>query len=133
MNTIQLLQEKNHFLEKFYTLNENQLHRLAAGRFETLEDFYNQREDILKIIKYIDSEIAKSQDAAELMGLPVTSVDQMTAKDIMRTKDLFVNKIIEQDVQILCVIDKLKNEVIKELKTVRTAKKAMSGYKSGAA
>ena len=38
---IQFLNEKNHFLEKFFTLNESQIARLEAGKFDDLELFYN--------------------------------------------------------------------------------------------
>ena len=57
---IQFLNEKNHFLEKFYALNEAQIAHLESGHFEDIERFYNQREDLLKVIKYIDSEIHKA-------------------------------------------------------------------------
>lgn len=133
MNTVSLLQEKNHFLEKFYSLNEKQLLKLSTGNFDNLNEFYNSREDVLKIIKYIDNEISKSQVNEDLMGLEITVEAQNSAKEAMRTKDIFVARILEQDVQILSLIDRLKNEVIKELRTVRTAKKAMAGYKAGAA
>ena len=45
-------------------------------------------------------------------------------------KDIFVNRIVEQDVQIISLIEKLKNNIITELKTVRGARRAMTGYKS---
>lgn len=133
MNTVSLLQEKNHFLEKFYSLNEKQLLRLSSGIFDGLDEFYNNREDILKIVKYIDNEISKCHANEELMGWKITAETQGSVKEAMRIKDIFVARILEQDVQILSLIDRLKNEVIKELRTVRTAKKAMAGYKSGAA
>lgn len=133
MKTIKLMQEKNHFLEKFYSLNEKQLMLLSSGRFENLENFYNQREDILNIIRYIDSEMLKTQQNEDNMGLRPTYGDQINAKEALKIKDVYVSRILEQDIQILSLIDRLKNEVIKELKTVRHSKRAMAGYKSSAA
>lgn len=132
MKTIQLLNEKNHFLEKFYSLNEKQLVQLSASRFENVEHFYNQREDILKIIKYIDAELARAQENEVAMNLAVSEQDQMAVKECLRVKDIFVNRIIEQDIQIISLIERLKTNIINELKTVRGARRAMAGYKSTA-
>lgn len=130
MKTVQLLNEKNHFLEKFYSLNEKQLVQLSASKFENVEYFYNQREDILKIIKYIDAELARAHDDEVAMNLAISGQDQLAVKECLRVKDIFVNRIVEQDVQIISLIEKLKNNIITELKTVRGARRAMTGYKS---
>ncbi|MBC7754926.1 MAG: hypothetical protein H7Z71_11860 [Moraxellaceae bacterium] len=130
MKTIQLLNEKNHFLEKFYSLNEKQLVQLSASQFENVEYFYNQREDILKIIKYIDAELLRTHDDEVAMNTAISSQDQAAVKECLRVKDIFVYRIVEQDVQIISLIEKLKNNIITELKSVRGARRAMTGYKS---
>ncbi len=130
MKTVQLLNEKNHFLEKFYSLNEKQLVQLSASQFENVEHFYNQREDILKIIKYIDSELSRTHHDEVAMNAAISQQDQQAVKECLRVKDIFVNRIVEQDVQIISLIEKLKNNIITELKTVRGARRAMTGYKS---
>ncbi len=131
METVQLLNEKNHFLEKFYTLNERELIRLSQGEFEKIEIFYYQREDILKIIKYIDSQIMKIQSTESAIKKSFSADDQSQVKKCLKEKDMFVSKIIEQDIQIISLIERLKTNVIKELKTVRETKRAFSGYRSG--
>lgn len=130
MKTIQLLNEKNHFLEKFYTLNEKQLVLLSASQFDSIEHFYNQREDILNIIKYIDAELVRAHNDETAMNMTVVQQDQAAVKECLRIKDIFVSRIVEQDIQILSLIERLKSNIIKELKTVRSAKRAMAGYKS---
>lgn len=130
MKTIQLLNEKNHFLEKFYSLNEKQLVQLSASQFDNVEYFYNQREDILNIIKYIDAELVRVHNDEVAMNVMVSSHDQVTVKECLRVKDIFVNRIVEQDIQIISLIERLKSNIIKELKTVRGARRAMAGYKS---
>lgn len=130
MKTVQLLNEKNHFLEKFYSLNEKQLVQLSASQFENVEHFYNQREDILKIIKYIDSELSRAHNDEVAMNAAILQQDQLAVKECLRVKDIFVNRIVEQDIQIISLIEKLKNSIITELKTVRGARRAMTGYKS---
>ena len=130
MKTIQLLNEKNHFLEKFYSLNEKQLVQLSASQFDNIEYFYNQREDILNIIKYIDAELARAHNDEVAMNLMISFQDQTAVKECLRIKDIYVGRIVEQDIQILSLIERLKSNIIKELKTVRSARRAMAGYKS---
>lgn len=133
MKTIQLLNEKNHFLEKFYSLNEKQLVQLSASQFENMEYFYNQREDILNIIKYIDAELVRAHDNEVAMNVVIVQQDQAAVKECLRVKDIFVSRIVEQDIQILSLIERLKTNIIKELKSVRSARRAMTGYKSHSA
>ena len=56
-----LLNQKNHSLEKFYALNEKELANFLSGNFDNIETFYETREKILDVIKYIDDEIEKTQ------------------------------------------------------------------------
>ena len=46
---------------------------------------------------------------------------------------MFVEKIIDQDMQVLSLIDEAKSKIIRELQDVRLAKKAMHGYKTNVA
>ena len=52
-----LMEQKNHYLEKFCTLNEDEIARFMEDNYENLEPFYNQREQILELIRYIDNQI----------------------------------------------------------------------------
>ena len=130
---IQFLNEKNHFLEKFFTLNESQITRLEAGKFEDLELFYNQREDLLKIVKYIDSEIHKAHMLHKDIVGQFSEEQKAEIRESMRTKEAYVRRILEQDLQVLGMIDDAKSMIIKELKGVQNTRKALTGYKSGAA
>ena len=131
--TIQLMNEKIHFLEKFFSLNEKQIVRLESGLFDQIESFYNQRENLLKIIKYIDAEINKYQMLASDLKAEVTKADKKMITECLLTKDRYVERILDQDIQILAMIDQAKSNIIKELKEVRNGKKAMAGYKSNVA
>ena len=126
---IQFLNEKNHFLEKFYTLNEAQITRLNAGLFDEIEKFYNQREDLLKIIKYVDSEIQKSHSLHKDMSGQFTDAQKAEIRDSLRIKEAYVKRILEQDLNILGMIDDAKSQIIKELQGISQSKKALAGYK----
>lgn len=130
---IQLLNEKNHFLEKFMSLNEKQIVRLEEGHFDQIEAFYNKREDMIKIIKYIDAEINKTHLVHKDINGVFTDMQKVVIKECLRIKESYVAQILDQDMQVLGLIDKAKSDIIKELQDVRLAKKAMHGYKSNVA
>ncbi|MEK6627333.1 MAG: hypothetical protein AABY53_01810 [Bdellovibrionota bacterium] len=130
---IQFLNEKNHFLEKFYTLNEAQLVRMGDGLFDELETFYNQREDLLKIIKYIDAEIHKAHESHKEMAGLFTDEQKNEIYACLRTKEAYAKHILEQDLQVLGLIDDAKSSIIRELREVQKARKAMAGYKTSEA
>ncbi|AGH96296.1 hypothetical protein [Pseudobdellovibrio exovorus] len=130
---IQFLNEKNHFLEKFFSLNESEITRLQAGGFDQLETFYHQREDLLKIIKYIDNEIHRSHQLHKDVSGQYTEEQKAQIRDMLRTKEAYVKRILEQDLVILGLIDSAKSQIIQELQGVKKARKALGGYKITAA
>ncbi|MCB0341319.1 MAG: hypothetical protein H6626_09505 [Pseudobdellovibrionaceae bacterium] len=127
---IDLLEEKNRFLEKFYRLNESEILKFADGNFDGLELFYGERESILEIIGKLDGRIEESSSA------PVDPkfVSNVAKKQILSNidyKNEVVSRILEQDLQILSFIEQAKSNIIRELSQVRAAKKAIGSYKSG--
>lgn len=130
MRLIQLLNEKNHFLEKFYSLNENQISDLQMGSFDGIEKFYNQREDLLKILKYIDSEIHRSHRTHKDVSGVFDTLQKGEIRECLRIKETYVRRILEQDLTVLGLIDEAKTQIIRELQDIQKAKKALAGYKS---
>jgi len=130
---IQFLNEKNHFLEKFFALNESEVTRLQAGMFERLEEFYNQREDLLKIIKYIDAEIHKSHLVHKDVSGQYTDAEKKEIRGLLHIKESYVQRILEQDLLILGLIDAAKSQIIQELQGIQKTRRALGGYKSNVA
>lgn len=125
---IELLQEKNNYLEKFYSLNEEEILNFSHGNFDNLESFYQTREGILQTIHYIDSEIDKCD-------LEPTLEFSLETRELVREslaiKDEYVSRILNQDLEVISYIEKAKSAIIRELQDVRKARKAVSGYRSG--
>jgi len=130
MRLIQFLNEKNHFLEKFYSLNLNQITKLESGLFEGLDRFYSQREDLLKILKYVDSEIYKAHMDHKDTQAGFEEAQKSEIREALRVKEMYVRKILEQDLIVLSLIDEAKTQIIKELQEIQKGKKAIAGYKS---
>lgn len=126
---VELLKQKNHFLEKFCALTEQEIKKFFDGNFESLEYFYQTREDILKMIKYIDESVNQ---------VNMQTINQVASEEIknqieeqLNTKNQYVNRILSLDLEVLSCIEEAKSSIIKELQGLRKNKKAISGYKSG--
>lgn len=123
---ITLLQQKNHYLEKFYSLNESQILDFSSGDFDGLEEFYQTRENILQMIQYLDKELNALQES----DVSINSEQKIEIREALAIKDEYVSRILSQDLEILSCIETAKSNIIRELQEVRRAKKAISGYKS---
>lgn len=127
---IALLNEKNHYLEKFYALTEKELPNFAAGQFDNLEYFYQTRERILETLKYVDSHIERVQIDLEKLATEHSADIAHEVREALAIKDAYVGRIVEQDIQVLACIEKAKNSLIRELQDIRQSRKAVGGYKS---
>lgn len=124
---IQLLDQKNHYLEKFYSLGEQTLKELSMGQFNDVEGFYQNREKILEMIRYIDYEVNEAQ------GQITDDVDATTKSEVkerLKIKEVYVSQILDQDLSIMSFIEQVKTDIIRELQQVTKAKKAVGGYKT---
>ena len=127
---INLLKDKNYHLQKFYQLNESELINFTDGNFDNLEVFYQSRETILDLVRCIDRLI---EAAAESNSDNCQPTDEHKAEilRIMNQKNDLVTRILAQDLQILSVIETAKSNIIKELRGVQSAKRAVGAYKTG--
>ncbi|MES3038340.1 MAG: hypothetical protein V4736_10570 [Bdellovibrionota bacterium] len=125
---VSLLEQKNHYLEKFASLNEEEIGRFMENNFDNLETFYNAREHMLEIINYIDSQI--KLDEPTISAESISDYERKAVKELLKAKGEYVNHIIQQDLEILACIDHTKSEIIRELQEIKKNKKAVSGYKS---
>lgn len=129
---INLLKDKNYHLQKFYQLNEGELLNFADNNFDNLEIFYQSRETILDLIRCIDRLIDAASSAHSSPG-EISAAEKREMLNAMNAKNDLVQQILAQDLQILSVIEIAKSDIIKELRQVQSAKKAVGAYKSGEA
>jgi len=126
-NIIALLQDKSYHLKRFYELNEVELVNFVEGNFENLEVFYNSRDALLDLIKCIDRLIEQANLSVD--PTVITDKQRQEIKIHLARKDEIVEKILAQDLQILSVLETAKSGIIKELRQVQSARKAMNVYK----
>lgn len=126
---IELLNHKNHYLEKFYSLNEEQIMRIAREDFSTLDAFYQGREAILEAIKYLDQNLDEAQNSE---ANDATDSEKREISSCLAIKEEYVSRILAQDLEILANIESAKSNIIRELQDVRRTKKAVGSYRSQA-
>jgi hypothetical protein len=125
MRLIQLLEQKNHYLEQFYSLNHLQLNLLQNGETDTLNEFYEKREKILDILSYIDNQTAEAYKKISL-----TEQNQTHVLKLLFIKDEYVHRILEQEMHILSKMDQMKTGILSELIDIKNTRKALKGYHS---
>lgn len=128
---INLLKDKNYHLDKFFQLNESELLNFAEGNFDNLEVFYQSRETILDLVRCIDRLIDAASGTDGVAPAVISDAHKREMIRCMNQKQDVVQRILAQDLQILSVIEKEKSNIIKELRQVSGAKKAVGAYKSG--
>lgn len=127
---IKLMANRNHHLLKFKELNSTELINFSEGLFDNLETFYHARETILDIVRRIDEMINDAIASLEDSNPKATIEDKQVMMESMEMKNELVTEILSQDLQILSLIESEKSGIIKELKQVQTAKKALNSYQS---
>jgi len=129
MRLIQLLEQKNHYLEKFYALNDLQLKLLEDNEIDTLDEFYEKREKILNIITYIDEQI---KEAYGNLSTSAAEEHEHTIQRLLFIKDEYVHRILDQEISILAKIDFIKSGILSELIELKSSQKALRGYRAPA-
>lgn len=122
---LELLNRKNHFLEKFLTLNEREKINFSLGNFDSLDFFYQQRESILEILTGIDTELIELSE-----DLMPSEEGSREASRLMAVKNEYVKQIVSQDLEIMGFIENEKTQIIRELQKIKVSKKAVRQYKS---
>lgn len=132
MNSVMtLLNDKNEHLQKFLQLNEIELINFSQGSFDNLEIFYQSRETILDLIRCIDGLVDVALKNTPMEAGAISSEEKRELLRILSQKNDLVTEILSQDLQILSVIERAKSDIIKDLRQVQSAKKAVGAYKSG--
>lgn len=125
MNTPEdFLFEINRMLEHMYSLNEAQYTRVASGDISDLDEFYQSRERILEIIKYLSFELEQIEGE---------SIDKKQLSQLISARKMYLEKIIEIDLKIFGKLDEVKTNLLKEIGENRSTQRVLKAYKSPAA
>ena len=125
---IELLKEKNFYLERFLEESRKERTRFKARHFENLDSLYNKREQILHNIQSIDVRISKicEDEGPEILNPPKKNEVSQMLKNIKTN----VRYIMEEDLEIISFIENEKTKIIKEITQTKEGRKVLNGYKA---
>lgn len=109
---IELLHERNKYLEKFHNMNEKELVNFEKGQFENLESFYNNREGILNRLSKLEDRIG---DIHKMEPFKFGETDQKETLKAVQYKKELVLEILSQDLRLLSFVESEKTNIIKDL------------------
>ena len=127
---ITFLKERNRNLSRFAALNSAEITKILTGNFESLDEFYITREGILDIIKQIEAMIERQLGRGGDYQIAPQSIKKLVSS-LLRERDELVSQILNQDLEILECIDKAKDAIIQELRSLKKSRKVIGAYKSG--
>ena len=99
-----LLEQKNSYLLEFHKINMNELNLLSKGCTDNLENFYYSRELLLNAIHKLDRKISENK----IENLKVGRGEKKKLVDILNLKRKMVMSILDQDLAIISLVNKLK-------------------------
>ena len=102
----EILEQKNSYLLEFHKINMHELNRLAEGCIDNLENFYYSRELLLNAINKLDHKIPWNNLDKNLKA---NKVQKKKLMNILNLKHEMVMSILDQDLVILSLINKIKD------------------------
>lgn len=125
---IELLKEKNFYLERFLEESKKERTRFKARRFENLDNLYKMREQILQNIQSIDKriDVICEKEGTELLNPPKKN----EISNMLDTIKGNVRNILEEDLQIISFIETEKSKIIQEIGKTKEGRKVLKGYKA---
>ena len=108
----EVLEQKNSYLLEFHKINMNELVRLAEGYIDNLENFYYSRELLLNAINKLDDTISHNNLDK---NLKINKIQKQKLIDILNLKRKMVLSILDQDLTIMSLIDRIRNGNIKSI------------------
>jgi hypothetical protein len=111
---IHYLELKNRFFEKLLAMTEDFLSKTKQNLWVKVDQFTEDRERILDMIRTFESKIAQTFSA---LNLTQEEVDyyQARVKEIFQKREWLVNRIVNLDLELIGRIDEIKSERILEL------------------
>ena len=127
-NILELLKEKNFYLERFLEESKKERTSFKARHFDNLENLYKKREQILSNIQSIDNRINKicKEEKEDVLNNPKKDEMKILLKKI---KDN-VRYIMEEDLEIISCIENEKSKIIKEISQTKEGRKVLNSYKA---
>ena len=105
---LEILEQKNSYLLEFHKINIDEMDRLYQGRVDNLENFYYSREILLNAIDKLDSKFSKKSSDGDFFK--ANKAEKKKLIEILKLKKDMVLSILDQDLAIISLVDKMQNK-----------------------
>ena len=111
---VQILEQKNKSLEKFYNLSREGLTCFQQGDFSQIKNFYLVREGLLKNIGQLDKQLENLGDIGD-PSLKLKPNTHIRIRQLQKIRRHWVTQILWQDLRMLSFVEKAKSNMIYQL------------------
>ncbi len=108
------LELKNQFFEKLLAMTEDFLSKTKRNLWSQVNQFTEDREQVLDMIHSFESKIAEKFSSLQLTAEEV-SFYQSRVKELFKKREWLVRRTVNLDLELIGKIDELKSERILEL------------------
>jgi CRISPR/Cas system-associated exonuclease Cas4 (RecB family) len=109
------LELKNQFYEKFYTVTLKFFEQVSHDQWNDVQLFVDNRDRILNIIHSYDHKITEHFKNLKLSQEEIDS-HRAKVKEILDIKAALAKKIVSLDLELVSLMEEVKNDTIKSLK-----------------
>jgi hypothetical protein len=123
-----LLEQKNHFLERFLLLCKTYRSKLLAGDSNDIDLFQQSRQQILNIVEYFDNYIERITASLPENPDAIPPRYRKAVRELIQSKDEIVREILNVDVEVLGLLQIMQDNLDNDLADVRKSKRLTNAY-----
>lgn len=124
---IEYLEMKNHYYEKFFTVTSKLVSLASQNQWKELEFFVDSRDRILAILRSFDHKIEAAMEKYE-KNESLLAQYRDKVKALFAKRQAWADKILQQDLKLISVIDDFKTETIRELKDALSKQQGLDSF-----
>lgn len=122
MDLIKFLEKQNYWYNKFLKITVAFLKELEKNPSNAINKIFIFEENRKSLLNIINKKI-------DLKKNKINNFDQRNIDFLIKEREKILIKIISNDKEIFEIIEKIKNENEKKIKSIRLGRRAITGYK----
>lgn len=128
VSLLKVINGKNRALKRFLDISTAFLGSAERGDLSGLQGFQNRRDAVIRALDLYDRRI--SRGVSSLVPEDRTERLVREVREALERKDALVHEILAVDLRIISLIDREKNEILRQIATNRKQRDTLSKFKS---
>lgn len=128
VSLLQVINGKNRALKRFLDISTAFLGSAERGDLSGLQGFQNRRDAVIRALDLYDHRI--SRGVSSLVPEDRTERLVREVREALERKDALIHEILAVDLKIISLIDREKNEILRQIATNRKQRDTLSKFKS---